>query len=758
MSLNAAQLYTLLPAVYRTRDARNGFPLQALINVLASQAAILEENIQQLYDDQFIETCASWVIPYIGDLVGADPVYELSGGAPGRRAEVANTIGYRRRKGTLIALEQVAMDVSGRRASAVESFRRVVTTESMKHVRPDHAATLDLRAGGLLSKLYTPFDTASRTVDVRRIAPRVQAPVNPDPTPLEAALHGGGKYNVPDIGIYLWRSKPQPVVNAPAFPVDSQRYMFSPLGQNIPLFNVPAARDSFSRLTTPLDVPQPIGRREFYDNPAAFYGLGLSVELIADGIPVDISQICVRNLSDAPGARWNGCTKSGMYAIDPELGRIQLAANVPVPQQLRLNYAYGFPADIGGGPYDRSANLPSLGPAGFSFTAVVGSASTPTLESAIAAWNGQQPGASGWIALPAFETYTIDLTKSAAIVLRSGSSLYIVSAQMEPGGLPGLSGACATLRGSVEIRGQATAAANPSNPPPAGQLVINGLWLSGSVTVDGDPVNAQFSDCTLVPGIALNRDGTPRRPGDASVVVNTPGASLSLLRCISGPVGVIQGAATRICTSIVDASSRCSVAYAGSDFTSEGADLHIEDSTVIGKVRAHTMELASNTIFWALRAKNDPWPASVWCSRRQNGCIRFCFLPSDSITPRRFQCLSEDDSSGNSLLPNFVTLQYGRPGYCLLSGHVPMAIWTGADNGSQIGVYQPLEETEAIQNVRLRLPEFLPVNLEAGIYLEPSAPVGWPRLAVGYGYDIKRDRCGDPADELAFVGIGAHLI
>ena len=58
MSLNADQLYALLPAIYRTRDAENGGPLQALLSVIAGQSAILEENILQLYDDQFIETCA----------------------------------------------------------------------------------------------------------------------------------------------------------------------------------------------------------------------------------------------------------------------------------------------------------------------------------------------------------------------------------------------------------------------------------------------------------------------------------------------------------------------------------------------------------------------------------------------------------------------------------------------------------------------------------------------------------------------------
>ena len=47
-----------------------GGPLKALLSVIAEQVAVLEEDLDQLYDDQFIETCAEWVVPYIGDLVG----------------------------------------------------------------------------------------------------------------------------------------------------------------------------------------------------------------------------------------------------------------------------------------------------------------------------------------------------------------------------------------------------------------------------------------------------------------------------------------------------------------------------------------------------------------------------------------------------------------------------------------------------------------------------------------------------------------
>ena len=55
---DADTLYRLLPAIYRIRDADAGKPLKALMQVIAEQMVALEENLAQLYDDQFIETCA----------------------------------------------------------------------------------------------------------------------------------------------------------------------------------------------------------------------------------------------------------------------------------------------------------------------------------------------------------------------------------------------------------------------------------------------------------------------------------------------------------------------------------------------------------------------------------------------------------------------------------------------------------------------------------------------------------------------------
>jgi len=767
MSLTVDQLYALLPAIYRTRDVENGQPLYALLSVIYEQGAILEENIRQLYDDEFIETCAPWVIPYIGDLVGSDAIYEIDGATSGGRAEVANTIGYRRRKGTLLALDQISMDVSGLPAAAVESFRRLITTESMYHIRPHHSATVDLRNGAHLDNMGTAFDKLNRTIDVRRIAPRLRTISNPDTAPLEINLHGAGRYNIPDIGIYLWRWISFPVTNAPAFKIDSRHYMFSSLGQNMPLFNALAPRDSFSRLTTRLDVPQPISRREFFTSMSDFYGPDNSVAIYFDGELVDISLICNRDLSDDPASQagdWS-CTPSNKIAIDPLLGRIELGPDVPIPSDLRISYNYGFPAELGGGSYDRSPNLTTFTTTTFNFTAVVGSSATPTLQDAIAAWNATAHGSTGRIILSDFESFDIDLTGPNAINIASSSRLWIISAQSHPSVSATdftYDSACVALRGNIEVQGSLIIN-DDGTTQPMGQLFLSGLWLSGSITLHSDPISLSLADCTLVPGLALTNSGAPIQPGEPSITSDATGSTISLVRTIGGPIANIVGGSTRICSSIVDSSSRCCVAYAGADLASEGADLHIEDSTIIGKVHTHTMELASNTIFLARRPRHDPWAAAIWCSRRQTGCIRFSFVPTDALTPPRYRCLPDVAANEEPLEPQFITLQYGHPSFALLSGDVPMAIWTGADNGSQIGAYNQLQETEAFRNVQLRAPQYLPFGLESGVMIEPSCTAIIHRIPFSryYGYSLPaKFRCcdDDTQDEVWFVGIGAGLI
>ncbi len=227
---NHDHLYNLLPAVYRLRDYDQGEPLRALLAVIEAEWQAIQSDIGGLYEDWFIETCADWVIPYIGDLVGNKPLYEIN---QLRRTDVAKTIYYRRRKGTLEMLTELAHDVTGWGAHAVEFFQLLGWTQNLNHQRftmspnpqnidsnaVDRVGTVNLRSGDALDRLDRAFDVISHSVDVRTIS-RTQ-----------------GWYNLRKIGFFLWRLQPylMEAVTPRRSAVAKYGYYFSPLGNPEPL-------------------------------------------------------------------------------------------------------------------------------------------------------------------------------------------------------------------------------------------------------------------------------------------------------------------------------------------------------------------------------------------------------------------------------------------------------------------------------------------------------------------------------------------
>src|SRR5271167_1333030 len=156
----ADKLWNLLPAVYRALDTDQfgaDGPLRELVNRIGASAAPLRRDIDRLWEDQSIETCDDWAIPYIASLLDTRLVLGLD--ARGQRLDVANTIDYRRRKGTLAVLEQIASDITGWDAKAVEFFRRLGRTRHLLDppIGPASPAGSDIatlqRAEGLVGAL-----------------------------------------------------------------------------------------------------------------------------------------------------------------------------------------------------------------------------------------------------------------------------------------------------------------------------------------------------------------------------------------------------------------------------------------------------------------------------------------------------------------------------------------------------------------------------------------------------------------------------
>lgn len=124
------RLRELIPGWARVRDredaSRFGLSkgqglLNALTAVLGSRLDRVQEDVLQLFDNMFIETCDPRLIPLIGHLVGVqdDPALLLAL----RRYRVKYALHLHRRKGTRAQLERVGWQQSGFRVQVLELAR-----------------------------------------------------------------------------------------------------------------------------------------------------------------------------------------------------------------------------------------------------------------------------------------------------------------------------------------------------------------------------------------------------------------------------------------------------------------------------------------------------------------------------------------------------------------------------------------------------------------------------------------------------------
>ena len=317
MNSDVETLYELLPSIFRIRDAEQGEPLKALLSVIAEQVGVLDESMRQAYDDLFIETCAEWVVPYLGDLIGYESLYGVAPEISSPRREVAKTTGLRRRKGPAVTLEEVAFAVTGWKSRVVEFFELLSTTQYMNHIRLHSRQSPDFRRWESLERLDTAFDQVAHTLDVRRVDAR----------------RSRGGHNIRNVGIHLWRLKDYSLTRSPAARHDSRRWFFSPLGNNAPLFTRAESETEIPQLAKPINVPEPISRRVLHERLDQYYGQDKSILLTVNGDPVDISRVRACNLVDVEAGNW-AHQNSDHFGIDPELGRIVTPQNQPPPDEL----------------------------------------------------------------------------------------------------------------------------------------------------------------------------------------------------------------------------------------------------------------------------------------------------------------------------------------------------------------------------------------------------------------------------------------
>jgi hypothetical protein len=676
----ADKLWNLLPAIYRSQDTDDfdqAGPLRELVNRIGEQAAILRRSIDRMWEDQSIETCDDWVIPYIGDLLATNLVASLD--ARGQRLDVAKTIYYRRRKGTLGILEEIATDITGWDARVQEFFRRMGRTRHgldpeigapQDTSDPVEAAELQL-AEGLVgrwthtgiggwadlrnvygaAKTDSAFDEFFHTADFRRGRGQV------------------GWYNIPKLGAFLWRlysfgldqTTPVPVRNCPG------RYSFDPTGRQIPLF----AKSSRTKdanygdsWVSPQEqqLPTPIQKRLLDAQLAALYpaSLGVLRESVGQYDLVD----------------------PGELTIYPELGRFRVN-NPPTNDVVYGIYHYGFPSTIGAGPYDRF--LPGTPP-------------SPLPGSEQIVQNQQPLGVASPVATTTIaDSLTYDNPANVAgiqqVTLRAAS----------------------LKRPLVRLPAPAL---NPSEWVFTGDdgssLVLEGLFVSGGdIVLRGKFASVTVTCCTFDPGTAGDKEHPPadfatsvdgRLLTSTTLWVEAEVRNLLVDRSITGPIrtranGEIQE--LKINDSIVQAVPvPMQPAFA---LEMHQGVMALSRCTILGPVAAHRFD-ASECILDEIVTVDDT----------QHGCVRFTAWTQGSVIPRQYESLTVNARSGL-----FTSRDFGDPGYGQLLPTADAAIIStpagtivaGAQDGSEMGAFAREKNPIKERSLLIKFNEFMPLGL-----------------------------------------------
>jgi len=224
----------------------------------------------------------------------------------------------------------------------------------------------------------------------------------------------------------------------------------------------------------------------------------------------------------------------------------------------------------------------------------------------------------------------------------------------------------------------------------------------------------QLSHCTWTP-IATPAIGTAPAHGPTQILIEAADVVLQVSNSIVGAVRVLDSASAIFCNSIVDSLDATNVAYSGPDGVAAAGPLTSQNTTIIGKVHAQRIDLASNTIFLADLSNGDSWQSPVNAEQVQQGCVRFSYVPLNSHVPRKFRC-HPADSDTHPVRPEFTSLRFGDAAYCQLAAASGTEITEGADDQAEMGAFHDLYQPQRAANLSGSLQEYLRFGLQAGIF------------------------------------------
>ncbi|MEM9194914.1 MAG: hypothetical protein AAGF12_37390 [Myxococcota bacterium] len=721
----AEKIWELIPPIYRHEDGIAEAPgvLRALVEILATQAAVGRRSSDRVWEDAFAETADDWAIPYLADLLGTRLVSALN--PRGRRVDVAKTIYYRRRKGTVRVLEELISDIAGWEGKVVESFQCLARSPHRLDAPPaarlgrfsdtPRGGTADLRSARGAAAQRGPFDEYAHTPDLRRTRGE------------------DGVRNIPKVAFHLFRMRSIPMDGvAPFVRADGQSFTFDPSGRDVPLFMPRRRLDDWDewRSALPWQLPAPmpcrlLGHAEFR------VGLGLVADLVQAGLSVGAeaelrtvvgrrfrSEVALREHFDSfanaaellapatfatireealveasglhalyPGALrvepvagnpisregvaagnldgWTATAPGKVVIVDPERGRFALSSPPPSSIEVRATYHYGAPGPLGAGGYDRRA---SLGPADLTVP-IAGAAGGP-----IVAGNFSTDGVTE---IADSATYG-PVTNPAPF-----DRLIFQAANFERPYL--------RLASTLEFTSLGTDA----------ELVLDGLWFGiaapGSLVLRGSFRSVVLRHCTLDPG-GRDTDGNPILPVPLRIEASID--ELRVERSMTANILVEpSGSVDRLVVqdSVVDGDRSL-----GPSIDHPNDELHLDRSTVFGVVDVERL--------WASEAIVT---GTVDVTNTQDGCFRFSAAPPASRLPRPYEAHWLQSSA--SL---FVSRRFGDPGYAQLSEAAPSSILRGAEDTSEMGAFSSLRTPIRMDGLRAKVDEYLPFGLIPAFIVE----------------------------------------
>jgi hypothetical protein len=775
----AEKLWNWIPGFYREADANTptAGTLRGLVESMGLQAAHVRRSLDRIWENGFVELADDDALEALGRLVATRMVHGLNRRA--RRVDVARTIYYRRRKGTPRVLESLLTDITGWTGAHLEARHRLARTYHLLEPAPDLGAAIfthtprggwaNLRSPRIPALAYTAFEELAFTPDFRRLSgvegrygiPKVNlhlhrtrafavrhptiVQIGPNPGAGEAwqyALDPSGRElslfapsdrpsadswartrewqlakpierRLLDHNEYEW-TRAQLVPLAGSFdPVTEIPELEKYAGWRVPnlreleqlmgALSITATAAELLAFTQATMIPE-CGRQKLYGEGRA---LSLAIgDDNADPEQVSGQELQVGNLADW-GASWNYLTvfdtakPTHKLVVDPERGAVISQSTAVDSFLIAPVYHYGFPGEVGAGTYDRRESIVTVDvfalPDGGDDVGRVDLSADLLLHPIDELQDDKTYFVTTNLSdVGDYRLQASNLTRPYllhAIDAEGGDVLWTITAGETPGNLV-LDG----LWIGLEDTGASLEDVDAGEPgtPVGGRIVLAGTW---------DRV--EISHCTLDPGGEQMRHDPTKARAIQYVILEIAGYVKELVidHSIVGPI--LDSLSSLDTCSVGTLTIRDSIVATIDPLLPQAlnvplGNVHIERSTIIGGVTANRLYVTDSLITGAGTITD-----------RQHGCFRFSAgVQGNWPRPYESHFFAQFD-------PAWVeSRRFGDPNFTRLTEVAPLEIRTGAENHCEMGVWNHLLEDIKRADLRTKLAEFMPFDLDMQLVTE----------------------------------------